>query len=304
MDGLEAEIAGHYNFKRIEHLCRIGSDTSSSLGSLRADGQDFVVRSYVNTLIATYQTELVQWLESAGINVECVKRTALGEAFALLLTGKIVTLFNYYPDPPMSVQFGFVDARTWGRLAALMHNACERWHPSVWLRCKLLETSPKVAIERVIDHPIQVPRCREILRKLVALVSTYEPILNAAAFQPVHGDLWPGNILKGAYGLRVIDFGECGDGPRAVDLATAFRWMPWREDPVVAEVLWRTWLSGYREIREPSDIELSSVPALACLQHVSWMMEEISTAEECESADRSWYIEDHCNAIRAIMAMH
>lgn len=203
----------------------------------------------------------------------------------------------------MSIPFGADDVRAWGRLAAIMHSACEHWHPSVWLRCQLLKTSPTVTLQRALEYAAHVPWCSEVLEKCGAeIISACEPNLDAKQFHPIHGDLWPGNMLKGASGLRAIDFSESGEGPRAMDLATAFRWMPWREDMMAADVLWRMWLSGYSEIREASDVELSSVPALACLQHLSWLVEEIANAGTIGSANGSWYIEDHCSAIKAIMA--
>ena len=42
-DGMEAMIARDYGFRRIEYIHWIGSNASSILGRLRADGQEFIV---------------------------------------------------------------------------------------------------------------------------------------------------------------------------------------------------------------------------------------------------------------------
>jgi Ser/Thr protein kinase RdoA (MazF antagonist) len=122
----------------------------------------------------------------------------------------------------------------------------------------------------------------------------------ASSSQPVHGDLWPGNLLSGPHGLRAIDFAEAGGGPRTIDLATALRWMPWRDDPAGAARSWQAWLAGYTEAGTLSQAELDSVPHVACLQHLIWMEAEVGTS--LDLAESSWYIEDHCSAIRALMA--
>lgn len=118
--------------------------------------------------------------------------------------------------------------------------------------------------------------------------------------QPVHGDLWPGNLLLGPHGLRAIDFAEAGDGPRTIDLATACRWMPWRDDPAGAARSWEAWLAGYAQVGTFSQAELDSVPHLACLQHLIWMEAEVGASQD--GAESSYYIEDHCSAIQALLA--
>jgi len=298
-DDMEAMIARDYGFRRIEHIHWTGSNASRILGRLRADGQEFVVRAYADATSAKYQTEFVCWLESVGINVESIRRTLSGDAFSQLKsTGETIALHHRYSDPTMSITFEADDARAWGRLVAAIHSACRRWHPSVSLRCKFLRTDPAITIDRALGHAI--PWCNEVLRKFGPDIISTCKAMDAERFQPIHGDLWPGNVLKGPNGLRAIDFGESGEGPRAMDLATALRWMPWRGDTMAAEMLWRTWLSGYREVHDVSDVELSSVPALACLQHISWLVDEADVPGAKGSANKG-YIEDHCSAIKAIM---
>jgi Ser/Thr protein kinase RdoA (MazF antagonist) len=85
-----------------------------------------------------------------------------------------------------------------------------------------------------------------------------------------------------------------------VDLATAFRWMPWRADRAGARASWRAWLSGYRGVREPPDAELRGVPPVACLQHLIWMIAEVGAVPD-GNPQASWYFEDHCSAIEDLI---
>jgi Ser/Thr protein kinase RdoA (MazF antagonist) len=121
----------------------------------------------------------------------------------------------------------------------------------------------------------------------------------ALATHAVHGDLWPGNLLKGPHGLRAIDFAETGDGPSIIDLATAFRWMPWQEDREGASRLWAAWVGGYAESGEIFEVGLDVIPAVACLQHLVWMLREVGSSQDLSTI--SWYVEDHCSAIQALL---
>jgi Ser/Thr protein kinase RdoA (MazF antagonist) len=143
-----------------------------------------------------------------------------------------------------------------------------------------------------------VRRTRDILEGNAGrIIACWE---GTRAAQPVHGDLWPGNLLAWPHGLRAIDFAEAGDGPRTIDMATAFRWVPWRDDPARAAVSWESWLAGYGEVGVISQAELDSIPPLACLQHLIWMIAEVVTSTG--AAESSWYVEDHCSAVQALLS--
>ena len=303
---VEAQIARCYGLKHIENLGWIGAEESLTTAKLRADGKDFIIRLYTDMALVKFHTELMRRLESVGVNVEQVLPAASGKAYAVLTTGHIVTVFVRYRDPTMSIPFKEDDTRAWGRFVARMHTACQRWHPSVQVRAYLLQKSPQVILRQAMSFAAQIAHCRAILERFgTGIIAGCQRLLeDTAAFQPVHGDLWPGNLLKGSAGLRAIDFRESGDGPRAIDLATAFRWMPWSEDATLADALWRTWLAGYREVREPSEIEISSVSSLACLQQLRWLFAEASEASKGVPGYGavSCYVEDHCANIEVLLS--
>jgi hypothetical protein len=87
-------------------------------------------------------------------------------------------------------------------------------------------------------------------------------------------------------------------------MATAFRWMPWRDDPDRAAPLWQAWLDGYRSRRAPRDSDLRALPALAALQCAYWLCDEVgeALAEGAPKDELLWYVDDHCRTAAALMA--
>lgn len=319
-DTVYDEITCCYGFERIENLHWIRSDELCAIGRLRTDVQEFIVRLYKACSLcepwtssygsgkdlAIYHTEFICWLESACVNVEHLIRTKSEVAYAFLSTGEIVTLFICYTDPSIPLPLGADDVRAWGRFVARMHAACERWHPSVQVKVRLLKMSPEVTLNRAMSFAAKLPKSRNILEKFGPdIVFGCQRLLDIEEFQPVHGDLWPGNLLKGPDGLRAIDFLESGDGPRAVDMATAFRWIC-GEYKEYTDLLWQAWLSGYSEICKPSALEIDSAPALACLQSLYWLIFETSEALKEGAETEGWsspsfYVEDHCSTIETLL---
>ena len=120
---------------------------------------------------------------------------------------------------------------------------------------------------------------------------------------PVHGDLWPGRVLKTKAGLKAIDFRMSGVGTAAIDMATAFRWMPWRTDAQLAAQTWRAWLDGYGAARPVASRDLGVVPALGALQCLHWLILEMAEAEQVGAPveHELFYLRDHCESISALM---
>jgi len=295
------EMAFSYGLSSIEGWRWIKQGESPAVATLSAGGHRFVARLFGDETAvpqADYISQLGLHLGSVGVEAEEVVRAASGEPFARLPSGVPVILSRFYPDPPMPVPFEAERARVWGRYVSGLHNACRDWHrpsvlPSSWLR-----QEPRMVIERSLALTAHSRGPRGIL------VNASEHIIHcwegATATQPVHGDLWPGNLLSGPHGLRAIDFADAGDGPRTIDLATAFRWMPWRDDPSGAARSWEEWLAGYSEVGTLSQAELDAVPPLACLQHLIWMTIEVDASNDAVELSR--YVEDHCSAIHALLA--
>jgi len=159
-------------------------------------------------------------------------------------------------------------------------------------------------LSKALTFASRTPKWSALLEELgPAIVSDCQHILQRGEFQPVHGELGPCALLKGRSALQAVDVRFSGYGPPAIDLATAFRWM-WEERLATAQKLWQTWLEGYREERKPSQLELESLPALGCLQQIYWLNVELTEAlaEKASEDELAWYVEDHCRAIKVLMA--
>ena len=238
-DRLKAEISFSYGLASIEGWRWIKRGESPAVATLHADGRRLVARLFADENAAPradYISQLNVHLRSVGVEAEEVVRTASWEPFARLSSGMPVILSRFYPDPPMPVPFGAERARAWGRYVSELHNACRDWHaplplPSPWLR-----REPRMVLERALALTANSRGSRGILEMASErIIGCWE---GGPSIQPVHGDMWPGNLLSGPHGLRAIDFAEAGQGPRTIDLATAFRWMPWRDDTAGAARSW------------------------------------------------------------------
>jgi|GEM_PF-6585347 len=307
-EDLKQEMARVYGFRQIEDWHWVSTNEPYATARLQADGQAYVARLYSETeqfTTAHYHTSLMRWIEYSGIPVEAVIPTALGSQLAILSNGKTVVLSVFHPVTTVPLPISHEDVVKWGVLTARIHVACERWCPDVHVPTALLRSSPRVMLIRAMDLACGVPESKATLVKFdLTIVPVSEHVFNVGTKCPVHGDLWPGNLLKETDGLRVIDFQESGDGTPVVDMATAYRWMPWRENSKVAHDLWQAWLEAYRQIREPSEIEVNSIMSVACLQQLYWLIEEIKDAHANVSAqpEIAWYVNDHCETIEAILA--
>jgi Ser/Thr protein kinase RdoA (MazF antagonist) len=298
---LKAEIARSYGLAPVEGWRWIKRGESPAVASLHADGRRLVARLFADEAAAPraeYVARFMLHLRSVGVEAEEAVRTASGEPSARLPSGVTVVLSRFYADPPMTLPLGAGGARAWGRYVSELHRACRDWSAPSPLASPWLRREPRAIVERALTLAARFRGPRGILEMASErIIGCWD---GAPSLRPVHGDLWPGNLLAGPHGLRAIDFAEAGDGPPAIDLATAFRWMPWRDDPTGATMLWDAWLSGYREIGCVSGVELDSVPFVACLQHLIWMIAEVSASTD--EAEASWYLGDHSDALRAILA--
>jgi Ser/Thr protein kinase RdoA (MazF antagonist) len=295
-----AEIACAYDLSSAEGWRWIKEGGSPAVALFRADGRRYVARVFADEADcprAGYIAELALHLGSVGISVEEVVCTASGQTISRLSGGMPVILSQFYPDPPLPVPFDAGAARAWGRYVAGTHAACRDWRPPGPLRSPWLFPDPAAVLDRALALAEPLRESRDILERATErIVGCWG---EAPRSQPTHGDLWPGNLLRGPDGLRAIDFAQAGDGPRTIDLATAFRWMPWRDDPARAAPLWDAWLAGCGEVEMVPQAELDSVPPVACLQHLVWMVAEVSASNGV--AESLWYVEDHCCAVRALL---
>jgi Ser/Thr protein kinase RdoA (MazF antagonist) len=299
---LVAEIARFYGFPSVEDWRWIKEGESPAVAELRAGGRRYVARIFADETDdhrAAYIAELLLHLASAGVMAEEPVRTASGDPVDRLPGGEPVILSPFSPDPPVPVPLGEDDARAWGRYVAGLHAACRGWRPKSGLPSPWVRQDPLTVVETALAITAAFPMAHGILEEASErIVRCWD---GAPEFHAVHGDLWPGNLLKGTDGLRAIDFAEAGDGPRVIDLATAFRWMPWREDHEVASQLWAAWLAGYSKGGMITEAELDSIPAVACLQHLVWMIREAGSSQDPSTI--AWYVEDHCLAIRTLLAV-
>ena len=301
-----AEIGRIYGMKRVVGLVWSGTDDPPTKGKLLADARRFVVRLYAldSESEARYHTEMIARLEDAGLRAESVVPTVDSAAYARIHALGFVTVHPKYAEIAMPQPCMPEDAAAWGAFVAAMHVTCELWRPSCAVPVSSMRDPPADLLGEATELATVDVRSLEVIKRFSdVIVGTCERLRKAEATQPVHGDLWPGNLLKSAQGLRAIDFREAGNGSRAVDMATAFRWLPWEENRQKAELLWRAWLSGYRREREPSEAELASVASLACLQHLWWLVQEARAASAGAKgyAQSAWYVRDHCQAIERLL---
>lgn len=246
-----------------------------------------------------YHVALIGHLEGCGVCVEAVVPTTGGARCAVLDPGRGVALSVQSPGSAIPVDFGEDLARTWGSYVARMHNACESWRPVRTLRSAVLRAGTASATRSALAYAERPPD-RALLRELAMRLRSCEPVLAAGGLRPVHGDLWPGNLLEDNGRLRAIDFRCAGDGWRVVDVATAFRWMPWRTAPLVARSRWAAWIESYTAACPLAPLELAAVPAVAGLCQVYWMNLEVANART-SGAGHAGYVRDHCDAIGALL---
>ncbi len=295
------EVACCFGLSSIDGWQWIKQGEWPAVAAFHADNRRFVARLFADETAAPqaeYISQLGLHLASVGVEVEEVVRTASGEPFARLTSGVPVILSRYYTDRPMTLPLEAEGAQVWGRYVSVLHNACRDWPAPSPLPSRWVREHPGAILRRALDLARSSSSFASILAEASGrIIRCWE---ETPAIQPVHGDLWPGHLLGGPHGLMAIDFADAGDGPRTIDLATAFRWMPWRDDPAGATILWDAWLVGYAEAGTLSQAEFDAVPQVACLQHLIWLEAEVGTAPG--EAESSWYVEDHCTAIQALLA--
>ncbi|MAF10004.1 hypothetical protein CMK11_06085 [Candidatus Poribacteria bacterium] len=278
---------------------RNASDATIRLGSMRAADTRLLFRAYSGPqgrAKAIYHREFIARLAEAGIPAEQLLPTTSGTLIAT--AGDMALVASTASDEPRLL-LDRDACRRWGNLAARMHEACVGWRPSARVTAPMLRGGSRAAVRRAIRCAAPIPACRAILEDCAQeIADTCARALSSDADMPVHGDLWPGNILVSADGLRPVDFVESGDGSRIVDFATALRWTT-VEGPGSQ---WEAWIAGYEDVR-PSlrGAELAALPAVASLQQMYWMCVEVEEVAAIGEEDIAPYIEDHCSTIRGWM---
>ncbi|MBT3270249.1 phosphotransferase [Candidatus Poribacteria bacterium] len=278
---------------------RYASDATIRLGSMRARGSRLLFRAYAGPegpTKAIYHTEFIARLAEAGIPTEQLLPTTTGSLIAS--AGDMALVASTALDEPR-LRLDRDACHRWGSLAARMHEACVGWRPSARVTAPMLRGGLRAAVQRAIRCATPVPACRAFLEgRAQEIADTCACALASGVDMPVHGDLWPGNILVSSDGLRPVDFVESGDGSPIIDFATAFRWTT-VEAP---EPQWDAWIAGYEDVR-PSlrGTELAALPAVASLQQMYWMCAEVEEVAAIGEEEAAPYIEDHCSTIRGWM---
>ena len=269
------------------------------------EGREFALRVCESESDVQYQADYMMELHRHDLAGERTVLTSQGEPHVTLSHEKILVLCHIEPGSLMDVPFGAEGARTWGRLTAEIHLAGSRWRPQRSVKTLFARTAPDRALAEAERLAKLNDQCRETLdRHGNEIVRGARVAMAHDTPIPVHGDLWPGRILKTEAGLKAIDFRTSGIGPPAIDMATAFRWMPWRKDARLAAQTWRAWLDGYESVRPVVLRDLDVVPALGALQCLHWLVVEMTEAKQegAPPEHEAFYLRDHSEAICALMS--
>ncbi|WDZ79947.1 homoserine kinase (plasmid) [Ensifer adhaerens] len=166
-----------------------------------------------------------------------------------------------------------------GASMARMHNLADHWTPptgfwrAAWDEEGLLGDRP--LWDRFWDcaglsgaQVAGLSALRRDLRQRLATLPT-----PAKDFGLIHADLVRENVLVDAAGVKFIDFDDAGFGYRLFDLATAL--LKNRREPTY-EMIAAALISGYRSVRDLSDVALSALPlflVLRSLTYIGWFAE-------------------------------
>ncbi len=100
----------------------------------------------------------------------------------------------------------------------------------------------------------------------------------------IHADMRLANLLIDKNGTRLIDFDDCGFGWFLYDFAASISFM---EDHVQIPDLKKSWIKGYRKIRELSDAEADQLDTFVMLRRLAllaWIGSHIEAPEPQELA--------------------
>lgn len=171
-----------------------------------------------------------------------------------------------------------VHLRRIGAALAALHDHADAWNPPADFT-RLRWDHEAFFGDAMIYGGVPSRECWSLLprelRKRVARVSDrLAPIMAAASdIGMIHADLHPGNAVFEGGRVKVIDFDDCGTGPRVYDLAVAL-W-EFRDRPHYSEYL-REVCAGYEEARS---LDLSALDDFIAARQVSFCLWYTGTAE-------------------------
>jgi Ser/Thr protein kinase RdoA (MazF antagonist) len=237
-------------------------------------------------------TALKQW-RAAGV----------GQAVSELSSGESLVVFQFHAGSPLPTECQS-DYQTWGTYVGRLHRVGRLFHPHGEWPATLVSRPPGRWLESAWACVQAETEEAQILLACRAHILQASNAANGYC-SVVHGDLWPGNILVNQGYPRAIDFSEGGLAPLVLDLATAFRWLPW-EQPDLARQRWVWWLQGYEaEWRGPLPAE-SAVVSWAMLQQVRYLVEEVTACLEGRDGPEvipTDYITDHAARLQRLLSV-
>lgn len=265
----------------------------------------YVVRLYAGTDSpkARFLGQFLPFLQAHGVEAERIVRSQSGQPVSRLPSGESLIVYQFHPGSQLSTECQS-DYQTWGRYVGRLHRvgqtfgATEEWPaPLTSLPAERWLADALAGFRSVTAEAQILLDCRPHILQVYS-----DPDACCVA---VHGDLWPGNLLVGRDGPRAIDFADTGIAPLAVDLATAFRWLPW-DRPELARQQWGWWLRAYEEEwRGPLPAQ-PTVAAWAMLQQVRYLVEEVESCLDGRDGPGVRpvdYVTDHAAKLRQLLSV-
>jgi len=272
-----------YGFSNLD-----GWSCENGTATFVSDGEHFTCRCLPMSRsdAVRYRLDFVGHLRSVGLPVEDIVAAVDGN-FAPCVHDDLVVLTRATDVSPLGVLVSDEQAQQWGELAARMHIAARDWRPATSSPSAVARRTITASLEQALAATSASPVHSVILaRETREIIGGCEAVVRGETSEPAHGDFRPRNLLLNETGLRAVGFDACGDAPAGTDAATALRSMPWRENRDLAARCWRAWLGGYRAVDRDIDALLPSMPALACWQHLHWMLEDIAVANEMAEIEK------------------
>lgn len=252
---------------------------------------------------ASFIVELLKWLQAQGVLAEEIVSGKSGNGFTALDSDAVLVVFRWREGTPFELTT-LQDYYAWGAYMGRLHLATSRVQSITPYNTPLTSMEPASLFAEAQRLSRLDPECEQVLLHLEErIVQGTRSAFAQGRTQPVHGDLWPGNLLQCGRGLAAIDFSESGLGPISIDVATAYRWMPW-EQGHQASSNWAAWFDGYSEECGDVQVKVEHVMTLAALQHLRFMIEEVNNCLngfDTPGADPIEYVTDHVTSIRQFL---
>ncbi|MCG3769177.1 MAG: Homoserine kinase [Nitrosomonadaceae bacterium] len=252
---------------------------------------------------ASFVVALLKGIQAQGVPVEEIVSDKSGNGFTALDSAAVLVVFRWSEGTPFKLTT-LQDYHAWGAYMGRLHLATGRVQSICQYNTPLTSMDPASLFAEAQRLSRLSPECEQVLLSLeTRIVQGARSAFLQSRTQPVHGDLWPGNLLQCDGGLIAIDFSESGLGPIALDVATAYRWIPW-EQGNQASSNWAAWFDGYNEEYGDVQVEVEHVMTLAALQRLRFMIEEVNNCLnglDTPGVDPTEYVTDHVTNIRRFL---